>query len=882
MKTICACLSTLIALVITPSIRARVAVIVLAMLTAPFTANAQTTTRYHVVPLQEMSSGGVPSCVPTAINTNDVVVGFCDANANPFAVRWHSGTPEDLGRWEDGVFSRAWGINALGQIVGDGDDGDNKGKALLRTATGWIDIEGSGGSYQTAYGITDSGVIFGNYSSTGSPATATWDPVFWTSDGDGKYEREPLFKPEAGPGGAWVWAVNSFGVAVGWVHDASGNRAGFWRNDAAHSLQTLATPPGQGSAEALGVSDDGHVVGRTYGSALQHAVLWPKGNYAAVDLSTLPGGARSVAYGVNTSGQVVGTSFDAAGFGHAFIYQDVMLDLTALLDTAASAWTIKEAVGINNQGTIIAIATLNNVRHPVMLVPFEKVKEAQTISFVLPDGPFRFGDLPFTVSATSTSGLPVSFRNEGGACSVESTTATIVGAGMCQVIASQGGDTDWLAAEEVIREMTIGKGAATISFDDLAQTFDGTVKTVSTSTAPQGLSVQLSFTGTPQNAGNYPVTATIDDANYEGSASGTLIVGKANASIVVTPYSVTYDGTSHTATAVATGVNGEDVSLFMSLDATTHTDAGEYLADAWSFAGDLNYNDAIGTVNNAIAQATQSIAFDALANRTFGDAPFAVSATGGPSGNAVSFAAAGNCTVAGNQVTIGGAGSCMITASQAGNANYSAAPEVSRSFAIAQATQSISFGALANRTFGDAPFTVSATGGASGNPVTFDAAGNCTLSGNLVTITAAGSCTITASQAGSANYVAAAPVARSFTIAPAAPPEGPLANPGPQTNQEGDQVELSLVSGRPRGTFSVLNLPDKLKIDNKGVIRGHIGRGAASPSPYNVVVTYTSPDGVSSTVAFTWTILPSGPKGQGNHGENFPNDDKKRVADDRH
>ena len=55
-----------------------------------------------------------------------------------------------------------------------------------------------------------------------------------------------------------------------------------------------------------------------------------------------------------------------------------------------------------------------------------------------------------------------------------------------------------------------------------------------------------------------------------------------------------------------------------------------------------------------------------------------------------------------------------------------------------KAPQSITFAALGNKTFGDPPFTVSAIGGGSGNPVTFSvgATGNCTSSGtNGSTIT---------------------------------------------------------------------------------------------------------------------------------------------------
>ena len=59
--------------------------------------------------------------------------------------------------------------------------------------------------------------------------------------------------------------------------------------------------------------------------------------------------------------------------------------------------------------------------------------------------------------------------------------------------------------------------------------------------------------------------------------------------------------------------------------------------------------------------AAQSIAFAALANKTYGDPDFAVSASAS-SGLAVSFAASGSCTAA--TVRITGAGSCTITASQ--------------------------------------------------------------------------------------------------------------------------------------------------------------------------------------------------------------------------
>jgi hypothetical protein len=84
----------------------------------------------------------------------------------------------------------------------------------------------------------------------------------------------------------------------------------------------------------------------------------------------------------------------------------------------------------------------------------------------------------------------------------------------------------------------------------------------------------------------------------------------------------------------------------------------------------------------SIAKASQTITFAALQNRKVGDPDFAVSASAS-SGLAVAFSASGNCTVSAALVHLTGAGSCTITASQPGNADYSAAAAVARTFSIA-------------------------------------------------------------------------------------------------------------------------------------------------------------------------------------------------------
>lgn len=100
---------------------------------------------------------------------------------------------------------------------------------------------------------------------------------------------------------------------------------------------------------------------------------------------------------------------------------------------------------------------------------------------------------------------------------------------------------------------------------------------------------------------------------------------------------------------------------------------------------------------------------------------------------------------------------------------------------LVKGNQTITFAPPADRPYGDPAFTVVATGGASGNPVTFAASGACTsggLNGATIMMLAPGLCTITASQAGSDIYDAAADVVRTFMVTDAvAPTASPMQSP---------------------------------------------------------------------------------------------------------
>ena len=107
---------------------------------------------------------------------------------------------------------------------------------------------------------------------------------------------------------------------------------------------------------------------------------------------------------------------------------------------------------------------------------------------------------------------------------------------------------------------------------------------------------------THTNAGTYPATtwSFTGTANYNDIAATPITddIDKANAMVVVTPYNVTYDGQPHTATVASiTGVNGETGATVGTVDVsgTTHTNAGTYASDTWSFTGTANYNDIAAT-----------------------------------------------------------------------------------------------------------------------------------------------------------------------------------------------------------------------------------------------------------------------------------------------
>ena len=156
---------------------------------------------------------------------------------------------------------------------------------------------------------------------------------------------------------------------------------------------------------------------------------------------------------------------------------------------------------------------------------------------------------------------------------------------------------------------------------------------------------------------------------------------------------------------------------------------------------------------------SQTITFPAIPTKTYGIANFSPGATAS-SGLTVSYTSSNSAvaTIVSGQIHIVGVGTSTITASQAGNGTYSAAPNATQILTVVAASQTITFGSLPTKTYGNAAFSLTAST-TSGLTITFTSSNTsvATISGSTVTIVGAGTDTITATQAGNADYLAQLP-----------------------------------------------------------------------------------------------------------------------------
>ena len=192
--------------------------------------------------------------------------------------------------------------------------------------------------------------------------------------------------------------------------------------------------------------------------------------------------------------------------------------------------------------------------------------------------PLLFGaiNLPLGLALNTDTGAITGTPNQAGIWDATLTAENAAGIGSAAV------------------RFTIAKGTATVELSNLSQPFDGTPKTPTFTTTPPSLPVVFTYNGSgtaPSAYGTYALVATINHANYQGTATATFQISAPLYWSVSTP--ATAGLSSPAGVAVAS-----DGSLYIA-DALRHVIYKRTTAGVVSvFAGTLNtpgYVNATGT-----------------------------------------------------------------------------------------------------------------------------------------------------------------------------------------------------------------------------------------------------------------------------------------------
>lgn len=464
------------------------------------------------------------------------------------------------------------------------------------------------------------------------------------------------------------------------------------------------------------------------------------------------------------------------------------------------------------------------------ILSFKTGTTAQTITFnALTNQNYTSGGT-YTVSASASSGLAVTYSSETtSVCTVNSSTGvvTFVKAGTCVIAASQNGDATYAPATSVSQQFEIIPAAPTVTTDAASSiaktgaTLNGTIATggstdttvtftystnsllSSGNTTVTAIESPLASNGTV----TFPLTGLTASTTYYYRVTATNANSTVNGSIVnfttASPIAITIDADDKSKNYLASAptfsftrtgsLSGSDaissVTYTFASEGTTPsygpsttvpTEAGTYTitpsAAVFSTgnSGDytITYTTGLYTISQ-IAQATLTFADRTLSQNT----TYTVAAGGGSGTGAITYSIqSGTCTISTNQLATKGINeTCVVRASKASDRNYLISNNADASMTVnSSVAQTITFADPADRDYSPTTFNVSPTASSTLTvTLTSTTVSICTVASGTFTITMlkAGVCTLTASQSGgtvsSQTYNAADPVTQSFTISKA-------------------------------------------------------------------------------------------------------------------
>ncbi|BDU71961.1 Ig-like domain repeat protein [Mesoterricola silvestris] len=336
-----------------------------------------------------------------------------------------------------------------------------------------------------------------------------------------------------------------------------------------------------------------------------------------------------------------------------------------------------------------------------LALAFSVTRGASTLTLTATPNPSSFGQaVTLTATLAGGAGGTVTFldgANTLGSAAVNaSRVATLatsaLGSGPHTLTAVYSGDANFAGATSPGLPLTTAKGTALVTLSGLGGTYDGAPKTATAATLPPGLAVTLTYGGSataPTAAGSYPVTATVTDPNYSGTASGTLVIAKADPGLAWAPPAPITLGTPLGAAQLnATAKAAGTFTYTPPLGTVLGAGLAQTLSVAFEPDDATNYKAANATVTLDVGNGAQTISFAALAPMALGDEPLVLAATAS-SGLPVDFASSDPkvATVVGQVLTPVAPGTVTITASQPGNSVYAPAASVSRTLVVTASTR---------------------------------------------------------------------------------------------------------------------------------------------------------------------------------------------------
>jgi probable HAF family extracellular repeat protein len=338
--------------------------------------------------ITDLGAVGGPPGQPYFITNNGLVSGAAAIpGGRMHAVLWYKGQKVDIGTLGlGGPNSAAFAVNERGQAVGEAQTSVPNGEdfcgfnahGLPSSSTACLPflwqnglmtkLPTLGGANGVANMVNNRGQVAGyaeNKTQDQGCPVLQFKPVIWENGGIHELPTYP-----GDPDGAAL-GINDNGQVVG----VSGPCAAFnpnlglylldshallWQDGKVTDLGNLGGDGRFGGNHACAINNQGHVVGHSdlTGDTTFHAYLWTR-ETGMRDLGTLPGDFASLAIGISDRGEVVGGSLDVNFNIRASLWQNgAMTDLNTLIPANSGLYLLL-AESINSSGEIVGFGVTN-------------------------------------------------------------------------------------------------------------------------------------------------------------------------------------------------------------------------------------------------------------------------------------------------------------------------------------------------------------------------------------------------------------------------------------------------------------------------------------------------------------------------------------------